>query len=202
MITGATRPYSQTMRQIRRVIDPMEGCTPFGLHVLVGQNHTTFMADTTVTERPSSEQLVDIAVQTAAVARRMGHEPRVAFLSYSTFGNPEGTFLDNIRDAVRLLDERGADFEYEGEMPPDVALNPSMAKFYPFSRLSGPANVLVMPGLQSANLSAKLLRELGGDSVIGPMLVGMAKPVQVATMTSTASDLVTLAVLAAGGIAR
>ncbi|MBA3676008.1 MAG: NADP-dependent malic enzyme [Sphingosinicella sp.] len=202
MITGVTRRYSQTLRQIRRVIDPMQGCTPFGLHVLVGQNHTIFMADTTVTERPSSEQLVDIAVQTAAVARRMGHEPRVAFLSYSTFGNPEGTFLDNIRDAVGLLDERGADFEYEGEMPPDVALNPGMAKFYPFSRLSGPANILVMPGLQSANLSAKLLRELGGDSVIGPMLVGMAKPVQVATMTSTASDLVTLAVLAAGGIAR
>ena len=202
MITGVTRPYSQTIRQIRRVIDPMKGCTPFGLHVLVGKNHTVFMADTTVTERPSSEQLVDIAVQTAAVARRMGHEPRVAFLSYSTFGNPEGTFLENIRGAVRLLDERGADFEYEGEMPPDVALNPSMAKFYPFSRLSGPANILVMPGLQSANLSAKLLSELGGDSVIGPMLVGMAKPVQVATMTSTSSDLVTLAVLAAGEIAR
>jgi malate dehydrogenase (oxaloacetate-decarboxylating)(NADP+) len=184
------------------VIDPMPGCTPFGVHVLVGQNHTVFMADTTVTERPSSEQLVDIATQTAAVARRMGHEPRVAFLSYSAFGNPEGTFLENIRGAVRLLDERGSDFEYEGEMPPDVALNPGMAAHYPFSRLSGPANVLVMPGLQSANLSAKLLKELGGDSVIGPMLVGMAKPVQVATMTSTASDLVTLAVLAAGGIAR
>ncbi|HEV2078276.1 MAG TPA: NADP-dependent malic enzyme [Allosphingosinicella sp.] len=202
MITGVTRPYSQSIRQVRRVIDPMPGCTPFGVHVLVGQNHTVFMADTTVTERPTSQQLVDIAVQTAAVARRMGHEPRVAFLSYSAFGNPEGTFLDNVRGAVALLDERGADFEYEGEMPPDVALNPGMARYYPFSRLSGPANVLVMPGLQSANLSAKLLRELGGDSVIGPMLVGMAKPVQVATMTSTASDLVTLAVLAAGGIAR
>jgi len=202
MITGVTRPYSQSIRQVRRVIDPMPGCTPFGVHVLVGQNHTVFMADTTVTERPSAQQLVDIATQTAAVARRMGHEPRVAFLSYSAFGNPVGTFLDNIRDAVSLLDERGADFEYEGEMPPDVALNPGMAVHYPFSRLSGPANVLVMPGLQSANLSAKLLKELGGDSVIGPMLVGMAKPVQVATMTSTASDLVTLAVLAAGGIAR
>ncbi len=202
MITGVTRTYSQSIRQIRRVIDPTPGCTPFGIHVLVGQNHTVFMADTTVTERPSAQQLVEIAVQTAAVARRMGHEPRVAFLSYSAFGNPEGTFLDNIRGAVALLDERGADFEYEGEMPPDVALNPDMARYYPFSRLSGPANVLVMPGLQSANLSAKLLRELGGDSVIGPMLVGMAKPVQVATMTSTTSDLVTLAVLAAGGIAR
>jgi len=136
------------------------------------------------------------------VARRMGHEPRVAFLSYSTFGNPVGHWLDNLREAVTLLDQRGVDFEYEGEMAPDVALNPQVARNYPFSRLSGPANVLVMPGLQSANLSAKLLRELGGESVIGPVLVGMGRPVQVATMASTASELVTLAVLAAGGIAR
>jgi malate dehydrogenase (oxaloacetate-decarboxylating)(NADP+) len=187
---------------VRHVIDPQEGVTPFGIHVLVGQSHTIFMADTTVTERPTSEQLVEIAIHTAAVARRMGHEPRVAFLSYSNFGNPEGTFLENIRGAVRLLDERQVDFEYEGEMSPDVALNAGMQRVYPFSRLSGPANVLIMPGLQSASLSAKLLRELGGDAVIGPMLVGMGKPVQIAAMTSTASDLVTLAVLAAGGIAR
>ncbi len=202
MITGATRPYSETLRQIRRVIDPAEGRTPFGIHVLVGQTHTVFMADTTVTERPTAEQLADIAIGTAAVARRMGHTPRVAFLSYSNFGNPQGTFLDNVRGAVRLLDARKVDFEYEGEMSPDVALNPAMKKVYPFSRLSEPANVLVMPGLQSANLSAKLLRELGGDSVIGPMLIGMAHPVQVAAMTSSASDLVTLGVLAASGIAR
>jgi malate dehydrogenase (oxaloacetate-decarboxylating)(NADP+) len=201
MITGITRPYGQTIREVKRVIDPMPGVTPFGVHVLVGRSHTVFMADTTVTERPTSEQLVDIATHTAAVARRMGHEPRVAFLSYSTFGNPEGTFLENIRGAVKLLDQTAVDFEYEGEMAPDVALNPAMQRIYPFSRLSGPANVLIMPGLQSANLSAKLLRELGGDAVIGPMLVGMAKPVQVASMTATASDLVTLAVLAAGGIA-
>jgi malate dehydrogenase (oxaloacetate-decarboxylating)(NADP+) len=136
------------------------------------------------------------------VARRMGHEPRVAFLSYSTFGNPPGHHVEHLRGAVRLLDDRNVDFEYEGEMAPDVAINPELARFYPFSRLSGPANVLIMPGLQSANLSAKLLRELGGDSVIGPMLVGMAQPVQIAAMTATASDLVTLAVLAAGEIAR
>jgi malate dehydrogenase (oxaloacetate-decarboxylating)(NADP+) len=202
MITGTTRPYSQTMRQIRRVIDPIEGRKPFGIHVLVGQSHTVFMADTTVNERPSSIDLADIAEQTAAVARRMGHEPRVAFLSYSTFGNPAGSWLDNIREAVAILDQRQPSFEYEGEMAPDVALNPKVAAAYPFSRLSGPANVLVMPGLQSANLSAKLLRELGGDSVIGPMLVGLEHPVQVATMATTASELVTLAVLAAGGIAR
>ncbi|HEY0112388.1 MAG TPA: NADP-dependent malic enzyme [Allosphingosinicella sp.] len=203
LITGVTRPYAQSLRQIQRVLDAKLNCTPFGIHILVGQSHTTFMADTTVTERPTSDQLADIAIQTAGVARRMGHEPRVAFLSYSTFGNPEGTFLENIRGAVRLLDQRGgADFEYEGEMAPDVALNPALQRVYPFSRLTGPANVLVMPGLQSANLSAKLLRELGGDAVIGPMLVGMAQPVQIAPMTATASDLVTLAVLAGGGIVR
>jgi malate dehydrogenase (oxaloacetate-decarboxylating)(NADP+) len=202
MITGITRTYGETMRQIRRVIDPVAGKTPFGIHLLVGQSHTVFIADTTVNERPTAEQLADFAEQTAAVARRMGHEPRVAFLSYSNFGNPKGEWLDNIRDAVTVLDGRQVGFEYEGEMAPDVALNPKQLANYPFARLSGPANVLIMPGLQSAHISAKLLRELGGDSVIGPMLIGMEKPVQVAPMTSTASELVTLAVLAAGGIAR
>ena len=202
MITGVTRTYAHTMREVRKVIDIEAGRTAFGIHVMVGQSHTVFLADTTINERPSAEELADIAEQTAAVARRMGHEPRVAFLSYSTFGNPEGHFLENLRGAVGVLDQRQVSFEYEGEMSPDVALNPKQLANYPFARLSGPANVLIMPGLQSANISAKLLRELGGDSVIGPMLIGMEKPVQVAVMTSTASELVTLAVLAAGGIAR
>lgn len=202
MITGITRTYARTMREIRRVIDVAEGRTAFGVHIMVGQSHTVFIADTTVNERPNAEELADIAEQTAQVARRMGHEPRVAFLSYSNFGNPKGAFLENIRDAVKVLDERKVGFEYEGEMAPDVALNPRQLANYPFARLSGPANILIMPGLQSAHISAKLLRELGGDSMIGPMLVGMEKPVQVAPMTSTASELVTLAVLAAGGIAR
>ena len=202
MITGVTRQYRQTLNDVQLVIDPVEGSVPFGIHILVGRSHTVFIADTTVNERPDAEQLAQIAEQTAAVARRMGQEPRVAFLSYSTFGNPPGNWLGNIRDAVAILDERGVGFEYEGEMAPDVALNPRMQRLYPFSRLSGPANVLVMPGLQSANLSAKLLKELGGDAMVGPMLVNMASPVQIASMTSTASELVTLAVLAAGGVAR
>ncbi|HEU0045731.1 NADP-dependent malic enzyme [Sphingomonas sp.] len=202
MITGTTRTWAQSMREIRRVIDAEPGRTPFGIHILVGQSHTVFIADTTVNERPTGEQLADIAEQTAAVARRMGHEPRVAFLSYSTFGNPEGRWLEGVRAAVGVLDGRQVGFEYEGEMAPDVALNPKQLARYPFARLSGPANILVMPGLQSANISAKLLRELGGDDMIGPMLIGMEKPVQIAPMTATASELVTLAVLAAGGIAR
>ncbi len=201
MITGVTRSFAQSIREVRRVLDPAAGRTAFGIHVMVSQHHTVFMADTTVNERPSSAELADIAEQTAAVARRMGHEPRVAFLSYSTFGNPPGNWLEPIREAVAILDSKGVSFEYEGEIAPDVALNPKLAASYPFSRLSGPANVLIMPGLQSANLSAKLLRELGGDTVVGPMLIGMEKPVQIATMGSNASELVTLAVLAAGGIA-
>jgi malate dehydrogenase (oxaloacetate-decarboxylating)(NADP+) len=203
MITGVTRPYAQSFRQIRRVLDPQDGVTPFGIHVMVGQSHTVFIADTTVTERPTGDQLAEIAIQTAEVARRMGHEPRVAFLSYSNFGNPEGSFLERIRDAVKIMDAKdGIDFEYEGEMSPDTALDPDLQKLYPFMRLTGPANVLVMPGLQTANISAKLLRELGGDAVIGPMLVGMKHQVQIAPMSATASDLVTLAVLAAGEIVR
>jgi malate dehydrogenase (oxaloacetate-decarboxylating)(NADP+) len=203
MITGVTRTYAQNLRQILRVLDPKPAVTPFGIHIMVGRNYTVFIADTTVTERPNAEQLVEIAIHTAKVARRMGQEPRVAFLSYSIFGNPEGNYLERIRDAVKLMEARSdVDFEYEGEMPPDVALNPALQRVYPFSRLTGPANVLVMPGLQTANISAKLLRELGGDAVIGPVLVGMQQQVQIAPMTATASDLVTLAVLAAGGIVR
>jgi len=187
---------------VRRVIDPIEGRRPCGIHVVVGKKHTVFMADTMVTERPEPKELVAIAQHTAEVARRMGHEPRVAFLSYSTFGNPPGEWIDNVRDAIALMEKKDPGFEFEGEMAPDVALNPNMRLKYPFSRLTGPANVLVMPGLQSANISAKLLREVDGDAVIGPMLVGMEKPVQIATMSATASELLTLAVLAGAGIAR
>jgi len=199
MITGVTRTYAQTMREVRKVIDIEAGRTAFGIHVMVGQTHTVFMADTTINERPSAEELADIAEQTAAVARRMGHEPRVAFLSYSTFGNPEGRWLENLRAAVGVLDQRQVSFEYEGEMAPDVALNYEMQqRFYPFSRLSGPANILVMPGLQSASLSTKLLRAVGGESVLGPYVLGLEHPVQIAPMTASASDLVMLAVLAGG----
>jgi malate dehydrogenase (oxaloacetate-decarboxylating)(NADP+) len=202
MITGLTRTFSQTIKEVRQVLDPKPGFLPFGTHLMVGKSRTVFLADTTVNERPSSADLAVIAREMAAVARRLGHEPRVAFLSYSTFGNPSGKWLETIRDAVAILDEAGnAGFEYEGEMAPDAALNPTIMANYPFSRLSAPANVLIMPGLQSANISAKLLRELGGNATIGPMLIGMEKPVQIAPMTAIAPDVLTLAVLAAAGIA-
>jgi malate dehydrogenase (oxaloacetate-decarboxylating)(NADP+) len=199
MITGTTRPFSQSLRQVRVVIDNEPGATPFGINVIVGRHHTVLIADTAVTERPDAEQLAAIAMRSSGFARRMGLEPRVAFISYTTFGNPPGVHIEELRGAVRLLDGIHCDFEYEGEMGPDVALNFDMQqRFYPFSRLTGPANILVMPGLQSANLSAKLLRELGGESVLGPYILGLELPVQIAPMTASASDLVTLAVLAAG----
>jgi malate dehydrogenase (oxaloacetate-decarboxylating)(NADP+) len=200
MITGVTRTFAQSMREVSRVLDPKPEQIAFGVHLMIGKNYTVFLADTTINERPSAAELAHIARETAAVARRLGHEPRVAFLSYSTFGNPPGKWLENIREAVHLLDTEEVGFEYEGEMAPDAALNPRVMELYPFSRLSGPANVLVMPGLQSANLSAKLLRELAGNATIGPMLIGMEKPVQIAAMTASAPDVLTLAVLAAAGV--
>jgi malate dehydrogenase (oxaloacetate-decarboxylating)(NADP+) len=199
MITGTTRPFSQSLRQVRLVIDDEPGATAFGVTVVVGRNHTVLVADTAVTERPTPEQYAAIAMRSSAFARRMGLEPRVAFTSYTTFGNPPGVHIEGLRDAVSILDGFKADFEYEGEMAPDVALNYDMQKrFYPFTRLSGPANILVMPGLQSASISAKLLRELGGESVLGPYMLGLDFPVQIAPMTASASDLVMLAVLAGG----
>ncbi|HSM54243.1 MAG TPA: NADP-dependent malic enzyme [Erythrobacter sp.] len=200
MITGLTRPFAQSAREVNLVLDPKPGEISFGIHLMIGKNYTVFLADTTINERPGATELAHIAKETAAVARRLGHEPRVAFLSYSTFGNPSGKWLDNIRGAVAILDQEDPGFEYEGEMAPDAALNPKVMERYPFSRLSAPANVLVMPGLQSANLSAKLLRELAGASTIGPMLIGMQKPVQIAPMTAIAPDVLTLAVLAAAGV--
>ena len=200
MITGTTRPFSQSLRQVRTVIDDADGATPFGINIVASRNQTVLIADTSVTERPTAEQLAAIAIRAAAFGRRMGQDPRVAFISYTTFGNPPGRHIEELRDAVKLLDSLQTDFEYEGEMGPDVALSHDMQrKYYPFSRLTAAANILIMPGLQSANISAKLLRALSGESVLGPYLLGMALPIQIAPMTASTSDLVTLAVLAAGG---
>ncbi len=199
MITGTTRPFSQSLKQVRAVIDDEPEATPFGINVIVSRSHTVLIADTAVTERPTTEQYAAIALRSSSFARRMGLEPRVAFTSYTTFGNPPGMHIEGLREAVKLLDGFHCDFEYEGEMAPDVALNYDMQRqYYPFTRLSGAANILVMPGLQSASLSAKLLRAVGGESVLGPYLLGLELPVQIAPMTASASDLVMLAVLAAG----
>jgi len=198
-VSGITRHFSQVFQQVKLVVDPKPGHTPFGIHIFAGRASTILIADTTVNERPDAELLADIAVTTAEAARRLGMEPRVAFISYSNFGNPPGEHLGAMRAAVQLLDERRPGFEYEGEMSADVALNPRMHDVYPFLRLTGPANVLIMPGLQSANIGAKLLKELGGGRVLGPLLMNMARPVQIAPMTAGATELVTLAALAGAG---
>ncbi len=198
MVTGTTRQFWRIMKNIRRVIDPIPGQRAFGLSVLTSHERTVFIADTTVNEFPDPEYLAEIAIRSAKAVRRFGQEPRVAFLSFSNFGNPPSVKTKHLRSAVELLDARDdIDFEYDGEMQADVALNRDLREQYPFMRLSGPANVLIMPGLHAANISYKLLSELGNVRVIGPLLLGLSHSVQVARMTSTTTDLVNTACLAA-----
>lgn len=197
VVTGVTRRFSVAFKEIQKVIDPKEGQRVAGVSVIVGRDRTVFMADTTVTSLPTAEELVQISKEAVEVARRLGHEPRVALLSYSNFGNPQHVTSDRIREAVCLLDEQELDFEYDGDMSADVALNPELMAMYPFCRLSGPANVLVMPGLHSANIASKLMSSLGESTVIGPLLVGLSKPVQIVPIGATVSDLVNMAALAA-----
>jgi len=155
------------------------------------------VADTAVHDMPNAEQIADIAEEAAGFARRMGYEPRIAMLAYSTFGHPAGERSDRIQEAVKILDKRRVDFEYDGEMAADVALNPRLMQQYPFCRLSGPANVLVMPAYHSASISTKMLQELGGCTVIGPLLVGLNKPVQIVPLNAKDSDIVNMAAIAA-----
>jgi malate dehydrogenase (oxaloacetate-decarboxylating)(NADP+) len=197
MLTGLTRNYYVALDEITRVLDPRPDEYIFGLSLVLARDRTLFVADTSVHELPSPDQLADFAIQTASVARRMGHEPRVALLSFSNFGNPMLERAEIIRDAVQVLDERQVSFEYDGEMGVDVALNSELLKHYPFCRLSEPANVLIMPGLHSSQIATNLLHELGGGTVIGPMLMGLSKPAQIVPMGATVSDMVNMAALAA-----
>jgi len=198
MVTGSTRSFSVAFDDIMRVIDPKPDRRVLGLQIVVARDRTVFIADTNVHVVPDAETLADIAVQSAAKARQMGHEPRVALLSFSNFGNPMRAEANRLRQAIKILDSRNVDFEYDGEMAADTALNfPLMKRLYPFCRLSGPANVLVMPALHSANISAKLMQELGGGTVIGPMLLGLSKPAQIVPMGATVNDIVNAAALVA-----
>jgi malate dehydrogenase (oxaloacetate-decarboxylating)(NADP+) len=198
MITGLTRSSFVCFNDIRRVIAQREGERALGLTLLVTRGRTVFIADTTVHEVPEPDELADIAIQAAAKARQMGHTPRVALLSFSTFGDPLRDKGKRIREAVDILDSRKVDFEYDGEMAADVALNTElMREHYPFCRLSGPANVLIMPALDPANISSKLIQELGGGTVIGPLLLGLDKPAQIVPMGAAVSEIVIMAALAA-----
>jgi malate dehydrogenase (oxaloacetate-decarboxylating)(NADP+) len=196
MVTGTTRNWSSAYQNIRKVLDPKPGSTVIGVSLVISRGRSVLVADTSVHDMPNAEQLADIACEAAKVARRLGFDPRVAMLAYSSFGHPKGERSERVIEAVKILDSRGVDFEYDGEMAADVALNRKAMALYPFCRLSDTANVLVMPAFHSASISTKMLQELGGGTVIGPLLVGMSKPVQIASLGATDSDLVNMAALA------
>jgi malate dehydrogenase (oxaloacetate-decarboxylating)(NADP+) len=202
MVTGATRSYSTALNDVQRVLDPRTGQRPIGVSMIFSKGRVIFVADTAVHEMPGAEDLADIATQAAGVARRFGHEPRVAFLSYSTFGFPRGERAERLIEAVQILDRRKVDFEYDGEMGADIALNRERMALYPFCRLSDVANVLIMPAIHSASISSRLLQEIGGATVLGPMLVGLQKSVQIAPLGAKMSEIYNMAVLAAYDINR
>ncbi|MFL6976011.1 MAG: NADP-dependent malic enzyme [Xanthobacteraceae bacterium] len=200
MVTGVTRNFSVALAEVRHCIDTKPGHRLIGVSLVLARGRTLLVADTAVTEMPNAEVLAEIAVEAAGVARRLGYEPRLALLAFSTFGHPPGERAAHVQAAVKLLDQRRVDFEYDGEMAADVALNPGLMAAYPFCRLSGPANVLIMPAFHSASISTRLLQELGGATVIGPLLVGLDKPVQIVNLSAKDSDLVNMAALAAYNI--
>ena len=195
MVTGVTRNFNMVLKEVRRVLDVRQRM--IGLSILLARGRTLFVADTSIHELPGAEDLADIACQAAATVRRLGRNPRVAFLSYSTFGNPPGNRGEMIREAIRILDQRGVDFEYEGEMPAELALDPEARAAYPFMRLSKDANVLVMPGIHSASISTRLVQALGGATVIGPLLVGLERSVQIVSLGASVSEIITAATFAA-----
>ncbi|MGE3064843.1 MAG: NADP-dependent malic enzyme [Hyphomicrobiaceae bacterium] len=197
MVTGVTRNWSTAYENIRSVLDARSGHTVIGVSLVLIRGRAVLVADASVNDMPDGPKLADIAEEAVRVARRLGIEPRVAMLAYSTFGHPRGERSDRVREAVRILDERGVDFEYDGDMAADVALNREAMRLYPFCRLSDTANVLVMPAFHSASISTKMLKELGGATLIGPMLVGLTHSVQICPLGSKDTEVLNLAALAA-----
>jgi len=199
LVTGMTRPFAKSFEHVTRVIDAKENgefCTTSML--ISKEGRTVFIGDTSIHERPTAEQMADIAIAIADKARSMGHRPRVAFLSFSNFGQPVSTITNHPQNAAKILDQRGVDFEYEGEMTADIALDfDLMQARYPFSRLTGPANILVMPGLHAANISFQIMQYLGGGKVIGPLILNAQHPFQVISMNASVNDLVNAAAIAA-----
>ena len=197
MVTGNTRRYAQSFEKIKKVIDPRSGEIMFGLNMVVNKGKTVFIGDTCVHEYPTSEQLSEIAISSARVARLFGFDPKVAFLSHSTFGQPITNRTKHIRDAVEILKNKKVDFKFDGDMQPDVALNEEYAELYPFSEIVGNANILIMPGQHSATISYKIMKTLGDAKVIGPLLIGLGQPIEIAPLRSSTSDILNLASVAA-----
>src|SRR5471032_113586 len=197
MVTGVTRNYANVLADVRTVLDPPPGQRPMGMQVIFAKGRVVLIADTSVTEMPTAAQLADIAIQGAAVARRFALVPRVALLASSTFGFPRSERSERIIEAVQILESRGVDFEYDGEMAVDVALDKEKLALYPFARITETANVLIMPAIHSASISTKLLQQMGSASVMGPMLVGLEKSVQIAPLGAKMSEIYNAAVVAA-----
>jgi malate dehydrogenase (oxaloacetate-decarboxylating)(NADP+) len=197
LVTGATRKSAHVLELINHVFDASPASGAVGVSAVLNKGRIVLIADTLVHEWPDEEDLANIATRGAEVARDLGLEPRVAFLSFSTFGYPVSERAEKMHRAPRVLDARGVDFEYEGEMTVDVALNPRAMEQYPFSRLTGPANVLVVPARHSASISVKLMQEMAGATVIGPILVGVDKPIQICSTVSTVNDILNMAAIAA-----
>ena len=197
MVTGVTRSYTASLNDIRMVLGSPKGQRPIGITIIFTKSRVVFVADTTVHEMPNAEELADMAVQTANVTRLFGFHPRVAIVSYSTFGLPRGPRTERLIEAVKILDSRKVDFEYDGEMAPDVALDREKMALYPFCRLTDTANILIMPGVPSASIATKLLQQLGGATVLGPLLIGLEKPVQIAPLGAKMSEIYNAAVIAA-----
>jgi malate dehydrogenase (oxaloacetate-decarboxylating)(NADP+) len=201
LVTGVTRNFSIALEEVRRVIDHKPGHRLIGVSLILARGRPILVADTAITEMPTAQDLAQIAIEAAGVARRLGYEPRVAMLAFSNFGHPPGERAQRVQDAVGILDAQRVDFEYDGEMGADVALNRElMSASYPFCRLTGAANVLVMPAFHSAAISTRMVQELGGATVIGPLLVGLEKPVQIVSLGAKDSDIVNMAALASFNI--
>ena len=196
-VTGNTRRFGASLEKVKQVIEARPGEIMFGLNMVVSKGKTIFIGDTSVHEYPSSEQLAEIAISSARVVRLFGFDPKVAFVSHSTFGQPLTSRTKHIKNAVDILKQKNVDFKFDGDMQPDVALNEEYKELYPFSEIVGNANILIMPGQHSAAISYKMMRELGGAKVIGPLLIGLGQPIEIAPLRSSTSDILNLASVAA-----
>ncbi len=197
MVTGNIRHYAASIKKLKRVVDPRPGEEIFGMTMIISKGRTILVADTNVQDFPSAQRLVDVSKSCVRVSRLFGFDPKVAFLSHSTFGNPVSKNTKHVRDAIDLLKKENVDFDFDGEMQPDVALNPIYKETYPFSKIVGNANILIMPALHSAAISTKLMKVFGGAKLIGPLLIGLGLPIEVAPLRSSTSDILNLASVAA-----
>ena len=197
MVTGNIRHYAASIESLNKVVDPRPGEILFGLNMLITPKKTIFIADTQVNDFPSADDLVKISLSSVRVAKLFGFEPKVAFLSHSTFGKPLSRNTKHVRDAIELLKTKKVDFDFDGEMQPDVALNPKYKETYPFSKIVGNANILIMPALHSAAISTKLMKTIGGAKIIGPLLIGLGLPIEIAPLRSSSNDILNLASVAA-----